>query len=217
LDRQPGGQRFAVDGRSLGEFDLHVDLYGRRWQLGPIRDRLGDGACTNGEFKRGSERYRQRRQFHTDLVIDQCNRVYRFRGLVGQRASSWVAIDGGPEVQRDLYADLQRHRRQRLAIGNGRRKIGRAIGQSGRQPKYDRKRRCFDAEVDNRQCIYLYGLGRLVRQQSNERFAVLDGPHGQLDLYLKLHWWRRQRVAVSDSYIHRIATHCHPERESRHG
>ena len=61
--------------------------------------------------QRGSEHDCLRRQLDPDLVLHQCDRLYRLRRLVGQQGGQRHPVDGRAHEQCDLHPDLYRPRR----------------------------------------------------------------------------------------------------------
>ena len=80
-----------------------------------VRDVVG----AHGQSQRGSEHGRLRRQLNPDLVLHQCDRLYRLRRLVGQQGDQRHPVDGRAHEQCDLHPDLYRPRRQCGPVHDG--------------------------------------------------------------------------------------------------
>ena len=164
LGRQPLQQWFAGDRCAHGECNLYAYLHRYRRQRDAVRDRLGYLPSPKSEFDGEPHHGHQRHQFHTGLVSNQCNLLYRLRCLVGQRGNERVAVQRRPDSERDLYPELQRQRQQRVAIGVG---DGDRAGTGGyfhRQSQHGHQRRYVDVDLVVNQCDFLHCLGRMERQ-----------------------------------------------------
>jgi len=120
LVRQRTDERFAIHGAGHGQRNLYVDLHRRgRQQRLSVHDRLRQVADAHRQPERGSQRDHQRRQCDLELVVHQCDLLLGLRCLVGRAARERFAIHGSADGQRDLYVDLHRRGRQRLAVRDG--------------------------------------------------------------------------------------------------
>jgi hypothetical protein len=191
LVRQLRHERISVDGRAQGECQLHSYLHWHGRHRGPIRDRHREHPGAHRDSVGEPDHCRERCCLDPDLVLDQCDFMFRIRRLERIRGGQWQPNHRRFDRGDQIHVDLQRSWWLRLSVHH---RVG--IGVPARhyvQRKPDERcqRRKIDAHLVFNQCHRLHGVGRMVGDTWNERLIVDGGVASIDDLYPDLYWNRR--------------------------
>jgi len=91
-----------------------------------------------------------------------------------------------------------------------------AVGDARGQPKYRQLGQRLDTDLVRHECDVVFRLGRLVGQQSGERFAVNGFVDGERDLHVDLHGFHRKCDSVRDGFRDLAGTFRQIERRPQH-
>jgi hypothetical protein len=117
--------------------------------------------------------------------------------------------------QLDLFVDVHGTRRKCNSIGHGLRQFACTHGPSQRGSQLGGEWIQLDAHLVCHECDGLYGIGRMERQQSAQRFAIHRCAHCQCDLRSHVYRYRRQRCAVRKCFRQTARPHRRAERGSK--
>ena len=172
-------ERLTIDGSGKRELDLYADVHGFRPQRDSVGDGVRDVVGTHGQHQCRAEHDRLGRQLDADVVLHQCDRLYRLRRLVGQQGDQRDPVNRRAHEQCDLHIDLSRPRGQCGAVHDGFRQGAAPHRQPERRSECHYQRRQRHSHVVVHPCDRLHRLRCLVGQQSPERLTIHRRAHGQ--------------------------------------